>query len=151
MKNLLRVFFLSTALLSSSVFAGPPDSASDIKSHLEYNGYSVEVNDQRLLAKHPSKPNISMKKYNAGILFTSSYIANDNGRNNRDRLVDIVNELNQDAVAVRFYIDKDGDMIVEAYYAGAYDKANFGILLEKYNLFQAQLSAKMDELKTLLK
>jgi len=150
MKNLLRTLLLSLALVSYGVYAAPPENARDIQEHLEFNGYTVEVNDQRMLAKHASKPNISLRKYNAGILLTSTYIATDEGHNSRRRLVDIANALNIDAVAARFYIDKDTDLIVEGYYSGVYDKEAFGIYLEKYNLFQAQLG-KVDGITSLLK
>jgi hypothetical protein len=150
MKNLLRTLLLSLALVSYGVYAAPPENAREIQEHLEFNGYTVEVNDQRMLAKHASKPNISLRKYNAGILLTSTYIGTDEGHNSRRRMIEIANSLNIDAVAARFYIDKDTDLIVEGYYSGVYDKEAFGIYLDKYNLFQAQLG-KVDGITSLLK
>lgn len=150
MKNLLRTLLLSLILVSYGVFAAPPENARDIQEHLEFNGYTVEVNDQRMLAKHASKPNISLRKYHGGILLTSTYIGTDEGHNSRRRMIDIANSLNVDAVAARYYIDKDTDLIVEGYYSGVYDKEAFGIYLEKFNLFQAQLG-KVDGITSLLK
>lgn len=151
MKSLLRILFLSSVLVSYAAHAAPPENAREVQEHMEFNGYTVEVNDQRILAKHASKPNISMRKYNGGILFTTSYIGTDEGHNSRRRMLEIANALNVDAVAVRFYIDKDTDMIVEGYYPGVYDKEAFGIFLDKFNLLQGQLSGKMDEIRSLLK
>jgi len=152
MKNIFGALLASSSVLIGSFsIAAPPEDSSDVVRHLEFIGYDVSMNSERISAKHPENPNILIKKYQGGMLVVAFYGSNDNGKRNRDKLIALVNELNSEAVVARYYIDKDGDMGVEGYYPGKYNKNSFSTFIEKYNLVTKQLVGKLEELKNYFK
>ncbi|HJP34304.1 MAG TPA: hypothetical protein QGF95_27470 [Candidatus Latescibacteria bacterium] len=50
----------------------------------------------------------------------------------RKDIIDTVNSLNAAATVARFYIDDDGDTMMEAWFPGKYDKKLFGNFLEAW-------------------
>lgn len=50
----------------------------------------------------------------------------------RDDIIGTVNTLNVNATVTKFYIDGDGDTMIEAWYPGGYDKKTFAIFLEAW-------------------
>jgi len=150
MKNIFGALLASSVLICSFSIAAPPEDSSDVVRHLEFIGYNVSMNSERISAKHPENPNILIKKYQGGMLFTTLHGSNDNGKRNRDKLLALVNELNSEAVVARYYIDKDGNMWIEGYYPGNYNKNSFSTFIEKYNLVAQQIFGKLEELKNYL-
>jgi hypothetical protein len=146
----LRCIFAVVALFAAAqVAAAPPEQAEALTEHLEFLGYTVSRSDEQLTARHGRHADVVLKRYAGGILVSAYYVANDYGRRNRDELVRLANEFNREAVAARYYVDGDGDLVIEAYYPGNYRKDSFGLFLENYNLMMGQLSAKYDVLKRL--
>ncbi|MCX6623093.1 MAG: hypothetical protein NTY38_18905 [Acidobacteria bacterium] len=119
------VLALMLLLPGWTAFAAPPDQTEQVKTHLEFQGYTVTLAADRMVAKHSTKLNINLKKFRGGILVTG-YL----GGKVNDRLasLEMVNKLNADSGVTRVYLDKDGDWTFEAWIPG-YDKAGFAAFL----------------------
>ncbi|WP_456432908.1 hypothetical protein [Nitratifractor sp.] len=133
----MRKLFVSIVLLLSvwggAAVADPPDDAIKVIKHLEFMGYDAKADAKHIIAKHPKELNIFIKKYNGGMLVTAYFGSNDYGKKHQMDLIKVVNDLNRAAVAARFYIDKDGDLVIEGYYPGSYERKRFGIFMEAFN------------------
>ena len=145
------VLTASILLISSHAVAAPPVDADDVIRHLEFGGYQMSTDKDYISAKHPDKPNIILKQFQGGILITNYLQLNDNFKNGRLEVLSLINDLNNEAVAVRFYIYKDQYLVTEAYYPGRYDKALFSLFLDRYNLSQKQIGGKYEEIKRYIK
>lgn len=141
---LLGVLLLAATL---PVVAAEPEDADNVIKHLEFLGYEVTRKDEQLNARHEKHSNVSLKRYAGGILLTAYYTGNAHSRANRLDFLELVNRFNTDAVAARYYVDKDGDLTVEGYYPGPYRKDLFGLFMENYNLSMGQLSEQYEQLK----
>jgi hypothetical protein len=141
----------SILLISSHAVAAPPVDADDVVRHLEFGGYNMSTTKDYISAQHPEKPNITLKQFQGGVLFTSYLPLNDNFKSNRLGLLNLLNDLNNDAVAVRYYVYNDEFLVTEGYYPGRYDKALFSLFLDRYNLSQKQISGKYEYIKRYLK
>lgn len=142
---------LLAATWSALSFASPPDNAADVIKHLEFQGYDVAMNSKRIKATHAKELNILIKKYRGGMLTTSMFAGSEHGKKNRNDFIGLINKLNQKAAAARYYVDDEGDLIIEAYYPGSYNKQAFSAFLDAYNLERSHLSAVLDDLKVYLK
>jgi hypothetical protein len=126
--------------LISVVRAEPPENAEKIINHLEFLGYTVTADKDSLLAKHTKEWNISVRSYQGGILIAAFLEAEKKAKEDRGAFLEMINALNKEAKACRYYADKDGDLAIEAYYPGSYDKARFGTFIDVWK-------ADSDELK----
>lgn len=127
--------------------AAPPDEVDDITSHLEFMGYDVTVNQERLSAKHGNNPNILLKKFRGGILISGFYTGTAYAKSHRSQFMATVNNLNNESIAGRFYVDKDGDLVLEGYYPGPYNKKAFSAFMDNFNQTNKLLSGHFTELK----
>jgi hypothetical protein len=148
-----RSFLILAALLvlGGSAQAEPPKDAVKILKHLEFLGYKASMDSKHIVAKHPEHLNFYLKKYRGGMLFTSFFTSNAQGKKHRNDLIRIANELNKNAAAARYYIDKDGDLAIEGYYPGDYERQRFGIFLDTYNAESDNIAAHKKELVKYLK
>lgn len=109
-------------------------SKEQIANHLQFLGYEVKQEESYVRARHPQKPNILVKVMTGGILHTSIWGSSDDAKRNRQAFLEWINQLNQGAQVVRYYADKDVDLIVEGWYTGGYDRTNYGRYLELSDL-----------------
>jgi hypothetical protein len=107
-----------------------PADADKITTHLEFLGYTVSREKDDLIAKHPKEWNISLRAYQGGILIAAFLESDKKAKQDRTAFLEAINSLNQDAKGCRYYADKDGDLAVESWYAGEYDKARFGTFID---------------------
>jgi hypothetical protein len=145
------VLTASILLISSQTIAAPPVDADDVVRHLEFGGYKMSTEKDYISAQHPDKPNIILKQFQGGILITNYLQLNDNFKSGRLEVLSLINELNNEAVAVRYYVYKDEFLVTEAYYPGRYEKALFSLFLDRYNLSQKQIGGKYEEIKRYVK
>ena len=127
--------------------ASPPENASDIIRHLEFMGYDTSMDSDGIEAKHTKYLNFFLKTYQGGILFRTFFTASDYGREHRSEWFELINKLNADSTASRYYIDEDGDLILEAYYPGVYEKQRFGVFVDAFNVELEHLKEVWDDLK----
>jgi hypothetical protein len=112
-----------------------PDGAMDqMKEHLEYLGYEIEkLGEDGFHARHGTFFNLTFKKYGFGVLATAFFDLNDAGKQSRLDLLKRVNAYNREARVTRCYVDEDGDLAVEGWYASAYEKVSFGAFMQGLN------------------
>lgn len=147
----LRLTLAAMALASTVAHAKPPAEGAEIIEHLEFLGYDASMNSERIAAKHPKELNLLLRKYRGGILTTSFFGGSEYGKRNRTEWAGVLNDLNAKAAAARFYISKNGSMVIEAYYPGSYEKQRFSLFLDAFKLERANLAAHLKALKPFLK
>ena len=132
--------FTCLVLLATPVLAGPFEGSDDYKAHFEFLGYTVEDGETSLIAKHDEFYNVSVKNYNGGVLVVTFFGTTDKAKSDRVGFFEFLNKMNTDAIAARYYEDDEGDVIVEGWYPGDYDRTRFGVFIDKFNEISAQLS-----------
>jgi hypothetical protein len=137
----MRAFtlFASIALLTSPALAGPFEGSDDYRTHFEFLGYTVEDGETSLIARHDEFYNVSVKTYSGGILVVTFFGTTSKAKSDRVGFFEFLNAMNEDAVTARYYEDDDGDVIVEGWYPGEYDRARFSVFLDKFNEISEQL------------
>ncbi|MBN1423440.1 hypothetical protein JXA88_02685 [Candidatus Fermentibacteria bacterium] len=113
--------------------AAPPEEAAEVTAHLEFFGYEVTPTDEVLRAVHASNLNIAVKAHRGGMLLLSFLGSKTPAEENRAQLLEFANDLNVNASVSRSYIDKDGDLALEAWFPGTYDKTRFSLFLEEWH------------------
>jgi len=141
---------MALALAFTSAHASPPKDASEVKAHLEFMGYDISSNSQRMKATHSTELNFFMKSFRGGILVTAFFGGNDYAKRNKSEFLGALNGLNAKSAASRYYIDGDGDMAIEAYYPGAYDRKSFAAFLDAFQLERANIAELGDEITVFL-
>ena len=121
---------LIALVMVGSAFASPPDEADAIITHLEFNSYTCETSESVVTANHDEHMAMVLKQYNGGVLL-QTYVGT--AKKKRKDIIDTVNDLNAGATVARFYIDGDGDTMIEAWYGGSYDRKNFAAFLEAWH------------------
>lgn len=129
---LLGLVFLATALSLTS-YAAPPPQADEIIAHLGFLGYETQATDEFLRANHASNLNVAIKQHRGGILFLSFLGASEYGKGNPSEVAAFANMLNVNATVARCYVDKDGDLALEAWFPGTYDKTRFSLFIEEWH------------------
>ncbi len=147
----ILTLFITLFLTLQFAQARPPENATQIMEHLEILGYDVNMDTKHIKARHKKYLNIFLKKYRDGILVTAFFGSSKYAAAHRDAYLRLVNKLNRDAAAARYYVDKQGDLRIEGYYPGPYHKKNFTAFIDTFNLEKANLSDKLDTLKKFLK
>lgn len=109
------------------------DILEQIKSHVEFLGYDVTVEEERGRAKHPERWNIVYREFKGGILFQTYFGVSDYGKSNKEEFFNFLNLMNQGAVVVRFYADDDFDLVMEAWLPSGYEKQTFGRFVEQWD------------------
>ena len=119
--------------VSSLALADLPARADEIKTHLEMLGYTVEKTDKALRCKHDKHVNIFVRSYKGGILISGYFTGNEYSKTHRAEFLEFINTLNKEATVIRAYIDKDGDLMLEAWFVGDYDRARFGKFVDAWH------------------
>ena len=146
------VLILIAGLLGFTLLhATPPEPAGEIVKHLEFLGYKATMDSKKIKAKHPKHFNIFLKKFKGGILVTTYYRASKYAASHRCEFLEIVNRLNRGAIAGRYYLDKDGDLVIEGYYPGVYSRESFGTFIDSFNEERRNLSKNLKSLELFLK
>jgi hypothetical protein len=131
--------FVCLVFAGVPAMAGPFPGSDEYKAHLEFLGYTVTDGEASLIARHDTNYNISVKSYNGGVLVVTFFGTTSKAKRDRVGFLEFLNGMNAGSVAARYYEDNEGDVIVEGWYPGAYDRANFGVFIEKFNLIGEEL------------
>jgi hypothetical protein len=116
------------------VFAELPKTMAQIKTQLEYLGYTVEYKDTYAVARKSAAAVITVKLYKQNILMYAYYDL-DMNQGTRYELYEAVNLLNQNASVCRYYVDDDDDLMIEMVISDIYDRTILGNFL---TLWQAE-------------
>lgn len=110
------------------------DSVRDrIALHLEFLGYEITHEERFVRARHPLKPNLTVRTYGGGILHTAMWGCNDYAKEHSTEYLGWINGLNRDAAVVRYYADEDLDLFIEAWYPNIYERPHYGSFLEAWD------------------
>ncbi|HET7715643.1 MAG TPA: hypothetical protein VFK86_08440 [Bauldia sp.] len=132
--------FACLAVLVTPALAGPFEGSDEFKAHFEFLGYTVEDGETSLIARHDEFYNVSVKSYNGGVLVITFFGTTGKAKSDRVGFFEFLNQMNSEAVAARYYEDDEGDVIVEGWYPGEYDRTRFGVFVDKFNEISQQLS-----------
>jgi hypothetical protein len=126
-------------ILATPARAAPFEGSDNYKAHLEFLGYSVTEKGKTLLAKHSKQFNVFVRAYHGGVMVSGFFGSTEQAKTERLAFLEFLNEMNRTSIAARYYADKDNDVILEAWYPGAYEKTRFGMFFDKFNLLRDQL------------
>lgn len=140
-------FALAKAPLLLIAFAGsfgllhaePETDLENINTHLTFLGYRCEKKkseEGRLSLTCKTKqtvPDLHIQPKSGGFLISFYRLATEEGKKQEAEMLKTINQLNADAIAARFYRDSEGDMSMEAFLPGSYDKQAFSNLLTTFN------------------
>ena len=145
-------------LLAGAALLYPAESAADdaafpmsaLVSHVEFLGYKCEAGKTGgTTCKHPVKINFSAKPLGSGLLMTAFFTGKEKPLGLEK--LNLTNVLNTEATLARFYWDKDGDLAIEAWIAGSYDKARFSIVMDAWDSDTGLLSKHRDDVLKVVK
>lgn len=102
------------------------DIIKQISDHLQFLGYEISPDGERVRAVHPRKFNILIRPLGGGVLFTAIFGCSSQAKIDRLGYLEVINSLNESAAVARFYADKDADLFIEAWYPDYYDRTEFG-------------------------
>lgn len=128
------VLGLSAPLAAQNV---ETDYAS-MKTHLEFLGYTCQKKDRPngalLTCKtKESVPDLTIQSKSGGYLLSFYRTGKDKAKSSLSEVAELMNKLNNDAMAARWYQDKDGDLMMECFSPGPYNKVAFSNLIQTFN------------------
>jgi len=128
-----------------------PEEADAITTHLEFHGYTRGDEESWLTFSHEERLSFTMQSYQNGILLQSWFGGTEYAAEHPDEFHAVVNSMNAAATVMRLYVDDDGDLTMEAWYPGPYDKGTFTAFLEAWvNDGAGLLGAHYDALSNLV-
>ncbi len=124
---------LALVLLGSApVRADIPADAEAIATHLEFHGYTRGDEEGWLTFSHEERLSFTMQSYQGGILLQSWFGGTEYAAQNPNEFRLVVNSMNTSATVMRLYVDEDGDLAMEAWYPGTYNKETFTAFLDAW-------------------
>lgn len=103
-----------------------------IKTHVEFLGYQCDQTAERLLCKTDGNDlNFGVFKRGQGLLLVATFKLKDEAGKNRAELMRLLNDMNHNALACRYYADND-TVFIEAFHANNYQKETFATLLSQF-------------------
>lgn len=98
---------------------------AQIGHHLQFLGYEVSNDDKTVIARHPTKPNIIIRTFTEGVLFTSIYGCEEAASFDRAGFLEFINTANTNATISRYYAGTNNNFFLEAWYSGDYRQVDF--------------------------
>jgi hypothetical protein len=130
MKTIQIKLLLSLFLLVGVTQAKIPDNSEEIKTHLEFLGFEVTFQDAQLVATHDTRLGMSIEQWEGGLLCTNFFNPTTYALKNLKNFMRLINNLNSNAGAARYYLNDNDKVIIEAYYPGEYNKKSFSAFLD---------------------
>ncbi len=135
----------------SAVSAKPVTLAEVVIEHLSYLGYKCTIDNNVISAKHHLKPGFDIQTLNNGILFRAWFQHKDFPAEKTSDYIRIVNSLNISTTVANFYVDRDLDLIIEAWYPRPYSRKSFSNFVSTWEHdFATILQQSRDLLKDFL-
>ena len=104
--------------------------------HLEALGYEVCQDDgdgTRIMATHPTKSNIMVRRCNGGLVLGTAWKANASAKRDLLGYLGFINVLNRLAAVTHISANSQGDLLFEAYLPGDYENGRFSMFLEAWD------------------
>jgi hypothetical protein len=126
---------LATVLLavgaSLSGFASTETDSDLIVAHLEFLGYTCDLVDQGIRARHSTKFHLLVIPAHDGILLQTGFPGRRESREEPTRYA-ILNNVNARARVARFFWTPEGHLFGSAWMPGAYEKARFAAFMDAW-------------------
>lgn len=127
------VLLLGLGLIPTHIsWASQTNELNQVAAHLKSLGYETAPEGIGLKAKHPKHFDVFVKPFGNGILFTVYLTTKESARKNKGALMEFVNSLNTENTAARAYLNKDGYLVLEAWYPGAYQRSSFTTFADEW-------------------
>ena len=104
-----------------------------IITHMEFLGYTTVLRKKVAYFKHPKLVNLLLRRYRGGFLFTSTFRSTPFAKKRLNTFRKICNVCSGKATMTKFYLDKDNDFIIEAWFPGEYEKKRFALFINTMN------------------
>ncbi len=140
--------------IASSLHADSEQDKADIVKHLEFIGYSVSVDGNKVVAKSNGLI-IVLQISSDKVRLSTSWALTEYGKGHYDDIMNLLNGMTYKSTFSKFYLDKESPpeiIVTECYYQMPYEKERFGRLMtlfvdETQNLFVRQILAQPDMAK----
>lgn len=137
---ILMLLMTGNILAEISTVTPPADSKKDIRkvfgafiTHMEFLGYKTLIKKKVAFFKHPKHMNLLLRKYKGGYLFTATFRSTAHAKKSLKKFRMICNMSTGKATLAKFYLDKDNDFIIEAWFPGEYEKDRFALFINTLN------------------
>ncbi len=145
-------------LAGASFLAHGADQGNDMKQmadHLAFMGYACTIEDEgkklQCTTDKPT-PNFTVRQQNLGFLIAAIFKGNEQAKEQRAAFLNLVNEFNILSIATRYYVDKDTDLVLEAWLPGVYRRDDFTNAVDNFNNDWSRVVSKHEtELKKFIK
>lgn len=110
-------------------------------AHMQFHGYVAEPGVSPAVYRfvHKNHLNLSIRQRKDGFLVGSWYRATSYLLAHRGDCLTVLNDINEQTLALRAYMDQAGDVALEAYFPGDYQQANFNEFLDTLSADEALL------------
>ncbi len=102
-----------------------------IIAHLEFLGYTCDVVEQGIRARHGSKIHLLLSQAQGGILLQTGFPGKRSSGEEGARYA-VLNTVNTRARVARVFWTPDGNLFVSAWMPGTYEKARFAAFMEAW-------------------
>lgn len=118
-----------TVVLSDAALAEKNDDL--IIAHLEFLGYTCDVVEQGIRARHSSKIHLLLSYAQGGILLQTGFPGKRTSGEEGARYA-VLNTVNSRTRVARVFWTPDGNLFVSAWMPGSYEKARFAAFMEAW-------------------
>jgi hypothetical protein len=98
--------------------------------HLSWVGFTIEWREGKVrpyaVLKHASLPNMILDQFAGVVKLFCLYGTSEAATSQKENFLGVLNDLNREAGAAKFYTDKDGDLNIESVFPASYSKTEFG-------------------------
>ncbi len=122
---------LSGIVLPLTMAWGADTPADPVVSHLEYLGYRCDAVEQGIRAQHNNKLPFVVSSARGGILLQTGFPGKNDSSDTSKRFV-FLNAANSRMQVARGFWTQEGDLFVNAWMPGLYDKLRFAAYLEAW-------------------
>lgn len=123
----------------------------EVLDHAAYLGYDVQRTERRFEIAQPGRLSWVLFEHRGGVLFCKRYRASEAARHDRQALLALANEVNNEVSLTRLYVTPEGDLAIEGWYPNVYERTSFGRFVGTMDLeLREQLERRKAETDRLL-
>ena len=148
---LMTMILLGIVVIPLTPQASAQETKDPLIEHLEFLGYTCDLVEQGIRAKHSSKIPLFITYYKGGIRVQTGFPGKDPTADDVQSRFEVLNTLNKETRVTRFYWSKDGHLFGNAWMPGLYEKSRFATFLEAWEHDTKTLREAYEHLRPYLK
>jgi hypothetical protein len=114
---------------------------SELKTHLEFFGYEVTVDeDGDVLARHARHFNSSVTKFQGGVLVMATFGGMEAEESNESDVLREINRFNSESALTLAFLNPSRGIAISAWYPLPYNKVNFSTFIEQFHREQGKFA-----------